>query len=254
MRCGAGTAAALVLFFTGTLCAGEPGVAYGERVPVRRRPDAEAPVAAWCPTGCLLQVRGRTGARDRLGSDPWGYHWFRVELDSGAFGWVYGESLYLIGSGDHRENDAVFIQGSPAGGSVPLSLDGETCLFAVAVETSRPVMDGEGLSGSSVHGLPVVYREGEQWASPLLVQVDDVPGILFREGEGPRFWFRLVSGPGLNEQVTGVDVVERPAGEAIRITVRYTAQEGGGSYRLTAVPAGDRMEVVDFEHVSGTPY
>ncbi len=167
-------------------------------------------------------------------------------------GVVYGESLYLIGCEELRENDAAFFW--TAYEPEPLSLGEETYRFSVAVEPSCPVMDDDGLTGSSVRGMPVLYREEECRAFPLLVPGGVVPGVLFRERETDQYWFRLIDDSGLGEKVSRVEVVEHRTGPALRVTVEYTTQEGGGRYTVTARRDGDHLVVIRHEHLSGTPY
>lgn len=229
------------------------GVVFGEMVPVRPQPNAQSNTLVVLETGDLVKVCGRTDRRDRGGEHDHGYYWYQVELFSGDTGWVYGTFLYLIGCEGLSGNNAAFYQPTGTDEAVLQFPDGKTCRFAVAVEPSCPPIDQGGLTGSSVHGLPVLYCEDELRVFPLFVPNRDSLGILFRWEWPKQYWYRLVNDFGLVEKVVGLEVIdhEKPV---LMITVEYTTQEGGGLYTVIAEMDGGYLEVIEYGHVSGTPY
>jgi len=136
------------------------GIVWGENVRMRSRADTGSEIVEVLSTGRVVAILAAGEKRQKIGKDdPWGYFWYHVRVPSGKTGWIYGKYLYLRKDSEFVK-DASLIKKE-------LIIAGKKYLFAVAVEPAYPVMDGEGLTSSTIHGLTCLYVKDQATVVPF---------------------------------------------------------------------------------------
>ncbi len=247
-----------VLFFlvvAGVACVrAADGYVYGEKVRMRRSASINSDIITTVDTGVPFRILETTTARDTLSRPGWGYLWYRLALPTGVQGWMYGEFVYLLEK--KPEKNIFYSKGSEEKlRKRELRIDGGVYTFVVAVEPAYPVYEKDkGLTGSAVHGLPLFLRRGSSGALPLMVVLDEIPFLIFREHMPARYWYRLINSEGVGEKIDSIEPVVYRGKQSLKIIIAFISQTGGGTYHLIAVPEQDRFRIAEYRFLTGLPY
>ncbi len=232
----------IFILFSSNLFSSSGIIVSNRKVEIKEKKISSSKTKFKLKTGSKVTIIDKTKNRAKYYKKAFGYHWYKIKKGKNE-GWVWGKYLYLI------KEKQIFLKKDFKN---KINFFKTPFFFNVAIEPSYPVMDKNGLTGSTIHGFPFFYKKNNKVFS---IKVDSRKAkIIFREPKNRFYWLKLISNEGVGEKVKSIQVKKVKNIKIIELIIQFVSQEGGGIYKLTLLKKKNYFLVYQYKFLKGKPY